>query len=95
MGAAGARCSKPGPVPRGAGANGALAGPGLVLCRNLPGRRRAPEHVAARISEFSCQMVGRWIQPGWDRDATCSCQLILQGSCVGPHCLCSRNCSSS
>lgn len=33
---------KPGPARRDAGANGTLVGPGSVLCRDLPGRRRAP-----------------------------------------------------
>lgn len=64
MGVVGAPHSKPGPAPMDAGANGALAGPGLVLCRDLPGRRWAPERVAARTAELSCQMVGHWIQPG-------------------------------
>lgn len=33
---------EPGLAPGDAGANGTLAGPGSVLCRDLPGRRRAP-----------------------------------------------------
>lgn len=78
---------EPGPAPRDAGAHGSLPGP--VLCRDLPGRHRAPGACGSTNARAPLSDAGALAPTGMEqRCCTHTCQLTSRDSSVGsctPH----------
>lgn len=83
-GALAARRREPGPAPRDAAAHGALPGPGPELCRDLPGRHRAPGACGSTNARAPLSDAGALAPAGMEqRCCTHTCQLSSRSSSVG------------